>query len=207
MPSLEAAIYQILRSKSIVEYLDLRGHSPVKSLTGGKLQYLCPFPDHQETRPSFVVYTESEFENFHCYGCQRSYHIIHLVAGLEGLEFRDAVAKLCKDLDINPTESIELDGKRQIDIINDRFKPNTEIESAIISASSMVRSFLKGVKNDPKECEIIDKVLQSLDDDIKEFNFEGVFETIKYLPAATIKRRIVFEKKKMQELYERRKNE
>ena len=70
--TLQSVIEHILKKKSIVEYLEKKGYQPFKQLTGGKLSYLCPLPGHTETRPSFFVWTNSEFENFYCFGCLRS---------------------------------------------------------------------------------------------------------------------------------------
>jgi len=209
MDSIQAAIYKILRSKSIVEYLSQKGYNPIKSMSGGKLQYLCPFPDHKETHPSFVVYTASEYENFHCYGCQRSFNIIHLVAELDGLSFKESVKKLGADLECNPLEGVEVSEARIANIINSDklFQNNTEINDTLGYMSSITRNFLDGVHNDPIECDKIDKVLLDVDKDIKECNFEGVFETLKVLPVAILKRRKEIEKKKMLELYGKIKND
>ena len=49
--------------------MEKKGHFPVKNLTGGRLSYLCPLPWHAESKPSFVVWTNSEYENFYCFGC------------------------------------------------------------------------------------------------------------------------------------------
>ena len=66
---MDSLVYQILKTKSIVSYLERKGHNPVKQLSGGRLSYLCPFVDHKESKPSFMVWTNAEFENFHCFGC------------------------------------------------------------------------------------------------------------------------------------------
>jgi len=95
----------LLQKTSIVSYLEENNHRPVKVLTGGKLSYRCPFPDHQERKPSFMVYTNSDYENFHCYGCGRGYNIIHLISGMEQIPYRDVLKRISDKLNLNISES------------------------------------------------------------------------------------------------------
>lgn len=202
MNTLPSAIYQIRRSKSIVEHLAKRGHNPVKNMAGGKLQYLCPFPDHKETFPSFVVYTEAEYENFHCFGCQRSFDIIHLVAGLDGISYAEAAEKLGADLDMNPVDGARVEGDRIAHDYNASWATqDVVVIESIGDIGYYSKTYLDGVQNDPLECEIVDKMLAVLDKDIKESNFDGILETIKNLPDILRERRTIFEDKKAQALY------
>ena len=199
MPSL---VYQILMKKSIVEYLESRGHQPYKILSGGKLQYLCPFPDHEETKPSFVVFTNAEYENFYCFGCSQKHNIIHLVAGLEGISFRQAVEKLSDGMKIDLQENIELEIERiSKNIIQGPEK--LKLDEKLLSVSSLCFNYLLGVDNDPTECDAIDKLLASVDTDLLNCEFDSIDDTFVNLGSALNKRRKIFEKKKIQELREK----
>lgn len=48
---------------------------------------LCPF--HEETQPSFCIYTDTN--SFYCFSCKRGGDVIDLVMELKGLKFKDAV--------------------------------------------------------------------------------------------------------------------
>ncbi len=191
----QSLIHAILKKKSIVEYLEKRGHQPYKSLSGGKLQYLCPFPDHKENKPSFVVWTNDEFEKFYCFGCQRNYNIINLVAGLEGISFRDAVEILGDGMEIGVHESIEIEleriSKNMGNIDRDMGMPET-----LLSISNLCRSYLDGVKNDPDEQCLIDKLFSIVDGDVREFKFDEISQTLSNLPFVLYKKQQKFYQKK-----------
>ncbi len=105
MSDMPSPIEHILKQRTITDYFEKRNIVPVKILSGGKISYYCPFPDHAETKPSFMVYTNATYQNFWCYGCQRGYNIINLVAGLEGLTFKEALSRLADGLDISIEDS------------------------------------------------------------------------------------------------------
>ncbi len=200
--SIKSAIYQILHSKTIVDYLERKGHHPVKTLSGGKMQYLCPYPDHNEVRPSFVVYTHSEYENFHCFGCNRGHNIVHLVSGLEGISIKEATERLGSGLEINPLEGVDIEQERITKVFNSMqpFQQDVSIADAMRSLSSMSRGYIEGVNGDSTECGIIDGLFAVIDNDIKNYEFDKVFETLRHLPDILRKRRIKFEKNKIERL-------
>src|SRR4051812_41838588 len=92
-------IDEILRTRKITEYLTTKGIHP-ESESAGKIKYRCPL--HQgDNDPSFMVYTNGEFENFYCFGCRAKYHIIHLYRDLEKVSFKEALQKLGSGLEID----------------------------------------------------------------------------------------------------------
>lgn len=62
--------------------------------SGHKFVGHCPFPDHRDTHPSFVVYPETQ--SFRCFGCGRSGDVISFIQGMEHVEFIDALQILAK---------------------------------------------------------------------------------------------------------------
>ncbi len=183
----DTIIHKVLHEKLIVDYLEKKGHHPVKQLNGGKLSYFCPFPDHSETKPSFIVWTNAEFQNFRCFGCQRCYHIIHLVSGLEGISFKAALEKLSGGMEVSLTEDIAvLD--MQIKKVYDSWSQGMDLSESLMSISSLCRSYLDGMGNDEHEQCIIDKLLFLVDDDLANFNFDGIEETLRFLPELLVLR-------------------
>ncbi len=64
-------------------------------------QGLCPF--HPDTNPSFTVYRD----HYYCFGCGEYGDLIDFLQKIEGLEFKEAVKKLCKRYDIPLPRSVE----------------------------------------------------------------------------------------------------
>ncbi len=193
----QGAIQQILAKKSIVAYLEEKGFLPYKILTGGKMSYLCPFPDHQENKPSFMVWTNSDYENFHCFGCQRNHSIIDLVSGMERIPFRKAVERLAEGLEITVDESINLDLQRIAKLGLQR--TNKEFSDVLMSVASLCRSYLESINYDSSEQCIIDRLFRQVDIDLSEYEFDKIEETLKNLPAILARRREKYEVTKLQE--------
>ncbi|MFQ5971222.1 MAG: DNA primase [Alphaproteobacteria bacterium] len=82
------------------QFLDeLRARQPISSIAGRRVKLirrgreyvaLCPF--HSEKTPSFTISDDKGF--YHCFGCGAHGDVISFVAALEGLDFREAVARL-----------------------------------------------------------------------------------------------------------------
>lgn len=67
---------------STVEALAARGHYPVNSDEHAtEIQYHCPFPEHNDTTPSFFANTEKGV--YHCFGCGKSGSLVDLVRALD----------------------------------------------------------------------------------------------------------------------------
>lgn len=65
----------------------------LKPTSGGRFMSCCPFPDHQDDTPSFVIYTDTD--SAHCFGCQRGGDVIHLAAIWFNLpKFRQALEQM-----------------------------------------------------------------------------------------------------------------
>jgi DNA primase catalytic core len=96
-------IQRIKDEVSIRRYLEAKGYEFRKH--GADIVCPCPFPDHDDRNPSFVV---SEAKNtYHCFGCGKKGTIIDLVMALESVGFRHAVELLREGL-----PAVAADGKR-----------------------------------------------------------------------------------------------
>ncbi len=84
-----SGLEHLKQERPIVEELARRGHRHVSKF-GRQVTFRCPFPDHEDTEPSFVVYTDTN--TFRCYGsCGRHGSVLDLVMGLEAVELKEAV--------------------------------------------------------------------------------------------------------------------
>lgn len=195
---MNAAIEVILRRKSIMEYLEAKGVQPSKSLSGGKYSFYCPLPDHQDKNsPSFIVWTNEDYENFHCFGCQRGYTIIHLLSYMENIPFRDALRRLSEDLDISIEENINFTieslNKILSDVTSNPLSIHFDISQKLLSISSLCRGYLESVIFDDDECGIMDRFWREVDKEILDFDFHGVDETLQHLPQILRLRRELYE--------------
>lgn len=169
---------------------------PVRTLSGGRLAYLCPLPGHVETKPSFIVWTNAEFENFYCFGCTKCSTIIHLVREIEDLSFMSVITKLADGVSIDVGHDLE---RKFEQFINERHKSEfslsqpqngkIELSEMLLNISTICHRYLRSVKYNEVEKQIIDSVYETIDKDLFEFNFEGIEETHKILPTLIEKRR------------------
>jgi len=104
------AINDIKARLGIVEVIQAR--TPLQR-SGRNYKGLCPF--HAEKSPSFVVFPETQ--SYHCFGCGANGDLLAFVMNTEGLEFRDALARLARQagVDIAPRDSNEAAAERQRD--------------------------------------------------------------------------------------------
>lgn len=179
-------LYKILKSNSIESYLLSKGKSPYKSLSGNRLAYLCPFDDHKETKPSFILWKD-DTENFYCFGCGRGYNIIHIISYIENISLKDAFKKLSSGLNDSVYDNLvftikHLENNNPItDTIN-------KLYHDLASISNLCLSFIKSMNNDKKEIEIIDILYKDIDKSIMNYDFDNISLVSKTLPDILIKR-------------------
>lgn len=174
---MSAIINHILKKKSIVDYLNKKGHKYVKSMSNGRISYLCPFPDHKESQPSFVVWTNGDYENFYCFGCNRGHTIIHLISYIENISYRESLNKLSDGIEINTEEDISY----TIDHIPWIANKENDIRLVLFDMSNITRLYLESVEYDSSEVNIIDKFWTEIDKYIISCDFETIENSCKYL--------------------------
>jgi hypothetical protein len=75
----------------IEEYLNRVAPRPMQQ-SGHRLKCRCPFPDHDDRTPSFIVY---EDDHAWCHGCNRGGDLFRIVGLVEGIErFRDQLRRV-----------------------------------------------------------------------------------------------------------------
>jgi len=199
--TINAQIDQVLKKKSIMDFLESRGHQPVGNLGNGRFRFLCPFPDHKETRPSFVVFTQSgEYENFFCWGCSKGGTLIQLIAGLDGLNFRDVINNLGEGIMISTEEDL----KFTLDNIKKTMSncdPVYEFSQLMLKSSSQCLLFSQGVDFDDQEMIILDKYYSHIDGLMRETEFDEIEKCVAFLPSCLLRRKKKFEKRKKEEKF------
>ena len=165
-------IKSILQKNSVVDYLANRGYEPIRQLGGGRLAYLCPMPWHEETKPSFIVWTEAEYENFYCFGCQSKHNILHLIAFLESISVREVIERLSKGIQVTVEDGCKM-------ISNDlrevkEIRHAVDMSRQLLNISSISNTFLRSVDYDEKECELMESLWQVIDDSLRDFEFGNI---------------------------------
>jgi DNA primase len=93
--SLSPEISELCKRSKITEYLANRGVTFVTA--GGRSRCCCPLPDHDDSTPSFYIYTSSDgAEMFKCFGCGTAGNIITLIHLVEKKAKKDIVKALAK---------------------------------------------------------------------------------------------------------------
>jgi hypothetical protein len=179
-------LYKILKSNSIEEYLSSIGKNPYKNMSGNRLAYLCPFDDHKETKPSFILWKD-DIENFYCFGCGRGYNIIHMVSFIENISLKEAFKKLSKGLNDSIYDNLvfmikHLENKNPItDTVN-------KLYADLLCISNLCLSYIKNMNNDVNEIKLIDALYSEVDKNINNYDFDNISLISKSLPDILIKR-------------------
>lgn len=146
-------------------------------MSNGRHFYACPIPDHQESKPSFVVYTHGEYENFHCFGCQRNWNIIHLISFIEGISYKKAFERLSGGIAITHEDETEFQ------ILQATKNTSLPFDNAffLLDMSNVCYSFIKSVGFEKEEVETIDKFWSEIDKCLVDCDFGKIEEMNKNL--------------------------
>lgn len=141
---------------------------------------LCPF--HNEKTPSFFVNEEKNF--YHCFGCGESGNVISFLMKIEGLSFKDAVAKIFYLAGIDYFDGAEIEYndlkfennklKKFIEKSNTQEKNNIEeIYEILFNIGITFRDILI---DNPKLFEEFEKINKIIDDNYRFKNFERIYD-------------------------------
>lgn len=198
----QSLIKHILKQNSIVSYLKDKDIEPVKVFSDGRHTYLCPFPDHKESKPSFIVWTLAEYENFYCFGCSRHSTIIHLISEFEDLPFKSVLERLVGGKQLSLEENIDYLIK-DIEKDRDGMQNCLDLSEAMNSIASMCRLYLEGVDFNEEEAKIIYGFYSEIDNLMFNFDFDSIIESSYNLPLYLFERRKKFESNKQKRIDEK----
>jgi DNA primase len=95
--------------KSKLPVLDIVGETVALKRAGSAYKGLCPF--HAEKTPSFIV--SPERESWHCFGCGEGGDIFTFLMKRDGLEFREALARLAEKAGVELSERSAREDRRR----------------------------------------------------------------------------------------------
>jgi DNA primase len=95
--------------KTKLPVVDLIGETVALKRAGSAFKGLCPF--HPEKTPSFVV--NPEREAWHCFGCGEGGDIFTFLMRRDGLDFREALARLAEKAGVELSERTAREDRRK----------------------------------------------------------------------------------------------
>jgi len=179
----EHSLHLIRNKHSIVDYLASKGIHPVRSY-GDRISYVCPI--HKDSNPSFIVYaanSESENENYFCFGCKRSGCIISLKAAMEDISWRESISILGKDVNITALSEIEFivnSLKKQMN--GEDSEEVSEIGRLSLTVSSMGFLYSQKIEKDEEEDkEFLERLYRKIDHMVESDDSEGMIELYNFV--------------------------
>ncbi len=67
-------------------------YTELRKETASRYRGLCPFPDHVDSVPSFIIYEDSN--RFKCFGCGRGGNVYQFLMDIKGISFKEAVMEV-----------------------------------------------------------------------------------------------------------------
>lgn len=194
-------LYQILTKNSIIDYLAKKGFEPARVMGDGKHFYYCPMPDHDDSKsPSFVVYTNSDFENFFCFGCGAKYNFIDIYSRLEGISKKEAIKKFGEGIGVDITDEISYEIEHIEKQALESQNPIREISKIMLEISITCKTFLDNVHNDLEEVAIIDKFYKEIDNHIASGQYKEIPKANEFLMEFIQKRIVKYHAKPKEEI-------
>lgn len=190
-------IETILKTHKITNYLRSKGINYEGSERNGKLYYKCPLHAGDNT-PSFVVYTNSEYENYYCFGCKARYNIIHLYRDLEKVTLKQAIKALGNGMQLDDDaefahalQQIESDKS-----IQSQFTP----DQIALVISRQIYDFLAITNKDPKCVEEVERIGVLVDKAVELCDFEGLHKLDEILQEVLPKRVQIYQQQQEQNI-------
>lgn len=116
MPKIpEKVVEEIVSQIDILSYLQSRGIEFRRQGTSHKTR--CPFPDHDDSTPSFSVKPSEQY--FHCFGCGEGGNVLNFIMNFDGIEFPQAV-KVAADYAGYALEDEELFSPQEVQMFQEK---------------------------------------------------------------------------------------
>lgn len=178
-------IQEILKKHKITDYLARKGIFPAVPEHNGKIKYRCPLHEG-DNDPSFMVYTNGEYENFFCYGCRNRYNIIHLYSLLEKVPLKKTLQNLGDGLGIDVNSEID-NTVKEIQNDDSVWSEYTPVQLSLLVAR-LSYEFLEKVEKDKSCCESVDKLMITVDKMAESGDLLGLKKLLDVLPEVMLKK-------------------
>ncbi len=171
-------IKAILKEKKITDFLESRGIEPIRE-SGSRLSYLCPIHEG-DSSPSFIVFTDGEYQTYKCFGCHSGQDIINLLCDLDHISLKQAIGVLLDGISIVQGDITDSFINETAKIIEGKLKDSKELEIAMLKSGVFCRDYLKKY-NDKEEIDFFIEMYKIMDRIIRSSNVEDVETVYKIL--------------------------
>ena len=190
-------IDELIASIQINEYMESEYDSEFIGSSNEWLNTNCPFPDHDDSSPSFGVNTYSNLYN--CFGCGKTGNIVNLVRQIEGLNFAETIQKLSlfaglevetSDIDLKYIlQALNSSVNSYLKDVNDsKFPGGLNEAEFLIAFSERTKKHERKAEYSVSELDWIDTIYKNLDKFIEEEDFKKINLLWKSFSKASMKR-------------------
>lgn len=175
----KALIEQLIQDISMADFVESEYDLMLESSGNGWVKTNCLMPNHSDSSPSFGINTEKNYYN--CFGCGSTGNIIKLVQNAEGLNFVEAIQRLCQYSGIE-TDTSDLEIKQVLRELNSTIneflnrKAVTDLPGGmsetryLFSIAKRLKTFEQNRNYNPKDTRWVEKIYCKIDDYMLEGN-------------------------------------
>lgn len=176
-------INELLSIIQIDEFMESEYNSDFTTSSNNWLNTNCPFPDHEDSSPSFGVNIESN--KFNCFGCGKTGNIINLVQIMENLNFIETIQRLSLYVGLD-VETTDFDLKHSVNQLNDTITSFLdEVETSkfpgglseydfLITFAERTKKHLRRTNFDKQEIDWIDVIYKHLDVYVEQEDYKKI---------------------------------
>ena len=144
----------IFTQTDLPAYLEQEFGAKLLRRDNGDYQCRCPFPFHQDSKPSFSVQCRSGGWFWYCYGCGVGGTIIEFVERYYSLSSVDSIERICEIFEISNDPQSYIEAMKRTEGTKSVKK---EFESEFIRLSSMCRNMLRDYPGDKDTLKVVKK--------------------------------------------------
>lgn len=143
-----------------------------------------------------MVWTQSEYENFYCFGCQSKHNIIHLVSLLDKISIKESIERLGDGFEFSTSDEAtyfyELlqSGKIKDLVPTMESQPIDELSNSLLHISEVCKNFLQSVEYNQVESDRIDNIWKIVDDGLLEYDIEVIENIAERIGGVVRKRKL-----------------
>lgn len=178
----EFSLAKIREENPIVEYLSSNNINYEYNYEN-KYMYVCPL--HKDSKPSLVVYSDGEYDNFYCFGCKKSGDVIAMHAFLQGKSWGAAFKEFGGTVNVDNLQELnflvdKLKRDSTKEISEDRKAKNFMSELSFL-VSLMGARHIENTNYDKGEIEFLEKIYKVVDKVIKANNISELIKIYNFL--------------------------
>jgi len=164
----------MIEKLDLYDYFSEKEGLQLSSAGGSRYSAKCPFKDHNEQEPSFIIYEDTN--SFYCFGCKRGGSIFQWLTDSMGrnMHFIDAVKYVASLTGVSvysdPITALERIEEKIIEQLEDNEEGYMTAQELNYIVSRLGYQHVKNHNFDSKEIEFINKIYLKLDGILLSYN-------------------------------------